>query len=63
MKAETEKLIVKLLRADKLALQQMAQAEGEPIAVIVRRIIRSTIRRAKEPTTSQVGEEVRGDGY
>ena len=40
----TEKLVLKVAQADKLALQRMAQAEGEPLAVIVRRIIRNAVR-------------------
>ena len=49
---KTEKLILQVAQADKLALQRMAQAEGEPVAVIVRRIIRNAVRTTA-PTEAQ----------
>jgi len=40
MSPETERLSVRVLRQDKLALRQLAAAEGEAMAVILRRLIR-----------------------
>jgi hypothetical protein len=42
---ETERLSLKVLRADKLALQRLAVAEGESMSVVVRRILRDELNR------------------
>jgi hypothetical protein len=55
MEIKSERLSVKLLPADKAALVQIARAEGEAIAVVVRKLIRS---RAKELGISR-SEETR----
>lgn len=41
---ETERLSLKILRADKMALRQLARAEGEPMSVVVRRILRKELK-------------------
>jgi len=42
---ETERLALKVLRRDKEALRRLAAAEGEAMAVVVRRLIREEARR------------------
>ena len=42
---ETERLSLKVLRADKIALQQLARTEGESMSVVVRRILRNELKR------------------
>ncbi len=44
---KTERLSIKVLPSDKALLLQIAQAEGESVAVIIRRLIRSAARRAQ----------------
>mgnify|MGYP001494954351 CR=1 FL=1 len=46
MTDETESLSLKVLHTDKLALQRLATAEGEPMSVVVRRILRNELRRS-----------------
>jgi hypothetical protein len=41
---ETKRLALKVLASDKAGLERKAQAEGEPVAVIVRRAIRRELR-------------------
>ncbi len=41
---KTERLVIKIWQPDKAALKRMAEAEGEPVAVIARRIIRRAVR-------------------
>jgi hypothetical protein len=41
---KTERLVITIWQPDKAALERMAQAEGEPVAVIARRIIRWAVR-------------------
>lgn len=52
MEAETEKLILKVLKTDKQELERRARAEGEPVSVIVRRYLRAALRAsdASQPT-------------
>ena len=47
---KTERLSIKILPADKALLVRIAQAEGESVAVIVRRLVR---RAARELGLSQ----------
>jgi hypothetical protein len=49
---KTKKLTIKVLPSDKAAIERLAQAEGEPVAVVVRRLIREAARsrREGEPT-------------
>ena len=42
---ETDRLNLKLLRSDKFALKEMADSEGEPMSVIVRRLLRKELSR------------------
>lgn len=42
---ETERLSLKILRADKVALRRLAKAEGETMSVVVRRILRDELER------------------
>lgn len=42
---KTERLTIKVARSQKSALEQMARAEGESIAVVVRRLIRTEATR------------------
>lgn len=42
---KSERLIVKVLPGQKAALEAMARAEGEPVAVILRRLIRDEAGR------------------
>lgn len=44
MLVETENLSIKVLRTDKIVLQQIAKSEGEPVSVIVRRILRKELQ-------------------
>lgn len=45
---KTERLVIKIWQPDKAILGLMAQAEGEPVAVIARRIIRRAVREFAE---------------
>ena len=42
---ETERLAFKVLRRDKQALRRLALAEGEPMSVVVRRILRTELKQ------------------
>ncbi len=42
---ETERLSLKVLRTDKVALRRLAMTEGEPMSVVVRRILRDEFKR------------------
>ena len=42
---ETERLTLRVLRADKVALRRLAKAEGETMSVVVRRILRDELER------------------
>jgi hypothetical protein len=43
--SEIERVTFRVLRRDKLALQQLAGDLGEPVAVILRRLVREEVRR------------------
>lgn len=45
MSHRTERLNLKILQTDKIALRRLAQREGEPMSVIVRRILREEFKR------------------
>ena len=45
MRYKNERLVVKMLPSDKAALRRLAAAEGEAMAVIVRRLIREAAGR------------------
>jgi hypothetical protein len=54
---ETERLALKVLQRDKEVLRRLAQAEGEAMAVVVRRLIRKEAReRGLLPTQAQAQE-------
>jgi hypothetical protein len=55
---ESEFLMVKMPRADKLALEQMAKSEGETMSVVVRRILRKELRKNE----TELGVTVKGVG-
>ena len=55
---KTERLTIKVLQSDKAALERLAKAEGEPVSVIVRRLIRQTVRNETSPSHS-VGKTYR----
>jgi hypothetical protein len=62
MSAKTERLSVKVLQADKMALEQMAKADGESMAVIVRRLIREAAKeRGLSPTNPGLSHPGEGD--
>ena len=42
---KTERLMIKVLPDQKAALVAMAETEGEPVAVVLRRLIRTEARR------------------
>jgi hypothetical protein len=42
---KTERLTLRVLAAHKMALERMAQTEGEPVAVVLRRLIRAEAER------------------
>lgn len=57
---KTEKLAVKVLPTHKLAVEKLAKAEGEPVAVIIRRLIRAEAERRgvwTDPTPANGQEE------
>jgi len=59
---KTERLTIKVLPVDKAALEQIAQAEGEPVAVVVRRLIREAVHRhdlLQTPPATMPGQEER----
>lgn len=58
MSSKTERLTVKLLRSDKLALERLAREEGEAMAVIVRRLIRRATQRFDELAHQAPGGEL-----
>ena len=45
MPIDTERLSLKILQTDKLALRRLARAQGESMSVLVRRILRDELRR------------------
>ena len=45
MSIETERLSLKILQSDKVALRRLSRDEGEPMSVLVRRILRNELRR------------------
>jgi len=48
MTEEKDRLNMRLLHADKIALMQIARAEGETMSVLIRKLIRQEIERCKE---------------
>jgi hypothetical protein len=60
---KSERLSVKLLPDQKAALEDLAQREGESVAVVLRRMIRSEAQRAgllttdSAPTDANAGNE------
>jgi len=52
---KTDRLAIKILESDKQILECMAQAEGEPVAVIARRIIRRAVREFAEAQAVRSG--------
>lgn len=57
---ETERLSLKVLRRDKDALRRLAAAEGEAMAVVVRRLIRRAA--CERGLLSPAGQDRRGAG-
>ncbi len=57
MQGETEKLIVQVKRADKLALERIAQAEGEAVSVIVRRMLKQALHALDDQARPDQGRE------
>lgn len=55
--AKTVRLAVKVLASDKAELERKAKAEGEPMAVIVRRAIRRELQ-AQPGQPERVGDHV-----
>ena len=53
---KTERLSVKILHGDNAVLECIAQAEGEPVAVIARRIIRRAVREHTTQASGGVSE-------
>ena len=51
---KTERLTIKVLPSDKAALERIAESEGEPVAVIVRRLIRQVVRHEESSSHSIV---------
>jgi len=59
---KSERLIIKVLPDQKAALEAIAQAEGEPVAVVLRRLIRNeTTRRGLSTSKSQGAQHDRQD--
>ncbi|MBN2829292.1 MAG: hypothetical protein JXR56_03105 [Candidatus Cloacimonetes bacterium] len=50
MTEEKDRLNMRLLHDDKIALQYIARAEGETLSVLIRKLIRQEIQRHKETT-------------
>ena len=42
---KTESLNIKVLKSDKTALRYMSETEGEPMSVLVRRILKEELKR------------------
>ena len=42
---KAERLNMKVLKSDKNALRQMSETEGEPMSVLVRRILKEELKR------------------
>ena len=45
MKRQVDRLNLKILKNDKIALMQIARSEGESMSVLVRKLIRQEIER------------------
>jgi hypothetical protein len=59
MSPKIERLTLKMLRTDKLALRRLAAIEGEPMSVVVRRILRTELEsRGLLPLTGGNQQEV-----
>lgn len=48
MTEEKDRLNMRMLHADKIALLRIARAEGETLSVLIRRLIRQELQRYKE---------------
>lgn len=44
MQHKQERVVLRVLRSDKIALRRLAEAEGEAMSVVVRRLIRDAAR-------------------
>jgi len=47
MKRQVDRLNLKILKNDKIALMQIARAEGESMSVLVRKLIRQEIEKKR----------------
>lgn len=47
MKCQVDRLNLKILKNDKIALMQIARAEGESMSVLVRKLIRQEIEKIR----------------
>lgn len=47
MNCEVDRLNLKILKTDKIALMQIARAEGESMSVLVRKLIRQEIEKIR----------------
>ncbi len=63
MLVETERLSLKVLHTDKVALRRLAALEGEPVSVVARRILRDELKRRgllPVPGTADSGGQAEG---
>jgi hypothetical protein len=62
MFVETENLSIKILRTDKIVLRQIAKSEGEPVSVIVRRILRKELQHLESiPKSISIQTPIRSE--
>jgi hypothetical protein len=54
---KTERLAIKMNRVEKAALEKLAACEGEPVAVVVRQIIRRAVREYESATASTISTD------
>lgn len=47
MKCQVDRLNLKIMKTDKIALMQIARAEGESMSVLVRKLIRQEIEKKR----------------
>ena len=47
MKCQVDRLNLKILKTDKVALMKIARAEGESMSVLVRKLIRQEIEKIR----------------
>lgn len=57
MNKELDRLNIRILKVDKIALTKLAKAEGETMSVLIRRLIRHEIEKERNKENEQYSNE------